>query len=166
MDQSELGELRQAIETISRSIVYTKSVTTEELAQRSFELLVAKGELEEAKGELEEAKQRIEELSRLKEELSRLRSEAHPDAEQDRVCIRCKQSFGPDQGVMVYPDPTGPLTFLRSLSVQLADDETAKRFVCHRCETTRHRIRVVKMAAFYAFSVACAAFVLWLLFGM
>jgi hypothetical protein len=64
-----------------------------------------------------------------------------PDKERHRLCIRCGQWHEPDEGRMVYPDAAGLLSGIRRAAAVVAEDESARRFMCYRCMRVRRYTR-------------------------
>ena len=62
---------------------------------------------------------------------------------------------------MVVPEVTGPLTAMRDTAARLTGDESAMRFMCHRCQRIR---RLTKTCIFISFAVLVATVLLrrWL----
>jgi hypothetical protein len=64
--------------------------------------------------------------------------------------MRCHKWHEPDEGVMVVPEATGPLSAMRQLGARLMCDESAMRFICHRCRRIR---RITQYAIFGALAL-------------
>jgi hypothetical protein len=76
--------------------------------------------------------------------------EGLPDAARHKLCLRCRKWHEPDEGIMVYPEATGPLSGMRRAAAVLAGDESAMRFMCHHCLRVR---KYTKAAIFGAFGL-------------
>ncbi len=59
---------------------------------------------------------------------------------------------------MVSPEVTGPLSAMRYTAARLTSDESAMRFMCHRCQRVRRR---TKACIFIAFAVLVASVLVW-----
>ena len=76
--------------------------------------------------------------------------EGFPDPQRHKLCVRCHKWHNPDEGVMLHPETCSRLKRLRIAAAQLAGDESAMRFMCHRCIRIR---RYTKAAIFGAFAI-------------
>ena len=79
----------------------------------------------------------------------------HPDPAVHKLCRRCRRWFDPVDGEMLLPEATGPLNSLRLAAASIAGDDSARRFVCHRCVRIRRRTKtVIWMALAIAIGIA------------
>ena len=69
--------------------------------------------------------------------------EGFPDPERHTLCFRCRKWHEPDEGIVMHPEATGPLSGLRNARRQFAGDESGMRFYCHRCLRVRRRTKLV-----------------------
>jgi hypothetical protein len=74
--------------------------------------------------------------------------EGFPDPTKHRLCIRCHKWHLLHEGVMQYPERSGPVGRLRSAASEWAGDESAKRFICHGCLRKRRRTNTIIWATF------------------
>ena len=84
--------------------------------------------------------------------------EGFPDNKHHRICLRCRRWFEPHEGTMVFPEVAGPLSAMRAAVARLTDDESAMRFMCHRCQRIRRR---TKATIFIAFAVLFGSVLIW-----
>jgi hypothetical protein len=71
-----------------------------------------------------------------------------PDAARHKLCLRCQKWHEPDEGVVVYPEASGPLSGMRRTAAVLAGDESAMKFMCHRCIRIRKYTKIIIFGAF------------------
>jgi len=76
--------------------------------------------------------------------------EGIPDREHHRFCFYCHKWHYPEEGTLVVPEATGPLSAMRSLGAAITRNESALRFVCFRCQRRR---RLIKRIIFVAFAL-------------
>jgi hypothetical protein len=95
------------------------------------------------------------------EGFARLMSTNHPDPSVHKLCMRCRRWFDADDGEMIIPEPTGPISKLRLAAATIAGDDSACRFMCHRCLRTRRRTKAVIWLAI-AVAIGAAFLVAWL----
>lgn len=60
-----------------------------------------------------------------------------PDRTRHGYCFYCHQWHNLADGMRVLPEATGPLTSLRNTRAVVLGDETALKFICHRCARRR-----------------------------
>lgn len=63
--------------------------------------------------------------------------EGLPDRETHGFCFYCHKWHKLSEGARVVPEATGPLTALRGIGAAVTGDESALKFVCHRCARRR-----------------------------
>jgi hypothetical protein len=71
-----------------------------------------------------------------------------PDATLHEICYRCGKWHEPQEGTLVYPEATGPFSFVRRTANMLAANETTMRFLCHRCARIRRTTKIVIISSF------------------
>jgi hypothetical protein len=84
-----------------------------------------------------------------------------PDSSVHKICMRCRRWFEPNDGTMVLPEATGPISGLRRAAATIADDESALRFICWQCLRRRRRSKAIIWIAF-AIVVGIALLAAWL----
>lgn len=63
--------------------------------------------------------------------------EGLPDRETHGLCFYCHKWYRLSEGTRLVPEATGPLTALRGIGGAVTGDESALKFVCHRCAKRR-----------------------------
>jgi len=76
--------------------------------------------------------------------------EGTPGREHHRFWFYWHKWHYPEEGTLVVPEATGPLSAMRSLGAAITRNEPALRFVCFRCQ---HRRRLIKRIIFVAFAL-------------
>lgn len=71
-----------------------------------------------------------------------------PDPQNHKICLRCRKWYQPEDGTMVYPEASGPISNLRIAAAKLADDDSKMRFICHRCIKVRKYTKVAIIGIF------------------
>ena len=84
-----------------------------------------------------------------------------PDSSVHKICTRCHRWFDPDEGLMVLPEATGPVSRLRLAAASIAADERALRFICRRCLRARRATKAIIWLTF-AIVLGVALLVAWL----
>lgn len=90
-----------------------------------------------------------------------------PDRRIHRLCFSCRVWFHTHEGVLDWPRPTGPLSWLLVRIARALDDETKLRFYCTACHArtqeqavSRRRWSLWSTVAFAALALA-VWFVWW-----
>lgn len=63
--------------------------------------------------------------------------EGIPDRERHGFCLYCHKWHDLSEGTRVLPEATGPLSAMRRIGAAATGDESALKFVCHRCARRR-----------------------------
>ena len=66
-----------------------------------------------------------------------------PDASIHKFCMRCHRWFEPEEGCMILPEATGPISGLRRAAASIAGDDSAYRFICRRCLRRRWQFKII-----------------------
>lgn len=77
-------------------------------------------------------------------------SSGFPDREKQGFCFYCHRWLDLGEGTRVIPEAGGPITALRGLGAAVTGDESASKFVCHRCARRRKLTRRVIFAVLIA----------------
>lgn len=89
-----------------------------------------------------------------------------PDRKLHHLCFGCRAWFHPHEGVLDWPRPTGPLSWLRIRTARAVDDDTQMRFFCLGCHaklTAKPNSALIQtvFALIVAVVLAIGAFVAW-----
>jgi hypothetical protein len=85
-----------------------------------------------------------------------------PDAKRHKLCSRCQKWHEPDEGTMFFRRQPGLFGGVRTTAARLAGDDSAKRFICHRCQRIRLLIGLLVFVLFFFVAAAILTYQQWL----
>ncbi len=72
-----------------------------------------------------------------------------PDRSRHGYCFYCHQWLDLTDGTRTIPEASGPLSAMRATGAAMTGDESALKFVCHRCARRRRLTRRIIFTTFF-----------------